>query len=112
MQFEASKVVAGGVTHDLIVRDQVQFIDIVEGTYEHYKIETKGILSPLKIAFRYTSNEYNDLKVMYSKTNMRPERNACERVVEAPHFIIIKAADGRMFHKDFVYFKFQTDIGC
>ena len=69
MQFEASKVVTGGVTHEVIQRDIVQFIDIVEGTYKHYKIETKGILGPLKIAFRYIGEEVKDLKVIYSKTN-------------------------------------------
>ena len=82
MQFEASQVVAGGVSHDLILRDLVQVVDIVEGTYKYFKIETKGLLSPLKLTFRMNKNESKDFRIMYSKSNPRPDEETCERMID------------------------------
>ena len=50
-------------------------VDIVEGTYQHFKIEAKFYLSPLKLMFSYKNDLPKDLKIMYSRINKRPEEN-------------------------------------
>ena len=58
-------------------------IDIVEGTFQLFKVETKDLMSPLKIFFKYQGDDLKGnkpnglLQVFYSKINPKPEAKNC-----------------------------------
>ena len=74
-------LVSSGVSHELLPRYSSGVntkLDIVEGTFKLYKIETRKMLPPIKILISYKKgesglNRKNDLKVMYSFSNPKPE---------------------------------------
>ena len=132
MQFELDMLVSSGVQHELLPRwtSGVQTkIDIVEGTFKLYKIETKKMLSPIKLFIRYKKskgaeqpkaskekvlNTKSDLKVLYSFNNPKPEESNCDGFLkENPQCITINApGDERYFPREFVFLKLQTIMGC
>ena len=50
-------------------------------------------------------NESKDFRIMYSKSNPRPDEETCERMIDQPQAITIQATDGRIFTREFIYFK-------
>ena len=54
-------LVSSGVQHQLINRYNGTFtkLDIVEGTYQMFKIETKKILAPMKLFIFYSKSQRN-----------------------------------------------------
>ena len=56
LQFQLGMLVSGGVQHTLITRfngSTFTHLDIVEGTFQLFKIETRKILSPMKLFIIY-----------------------------------------------------------
>jgi hypothetical protein len=107
--------VSGGLQHERIPRSidgKYTSIDIVESTFVLYRVETKDMLSPLRISLKYEENEFGSarprLLVMTSKTNPKPEEKNHDAKYDTPRQFTIHASDGRMFHKEYVYFKFEA----
>ena len=100
-------VVSSGVQHERIERSTNQNIfteiDIVEGTFQLFKLEVKDMLNPLKMYFKYLGDDVKNnkpaglLRVIYSRTNPKPEVKNCQGCVENPRFLEIKATDERKF---------------
>lgn len=127
-------LVSSGVQHEVLPRYSVGIntkLDIVEGTFKLYKIETRKMLSPIKIFINYkktttstqqpkdtgekaTCSIKNDLKVMYSFSNPKPEESNCDGLSKNnPVCITINAVnEDRYFPRDFVFLKLQTILGC
>ena len=112
LKFEASTIVKGPIGHILMIRDQITEIDLIEGTFSFFRVEVKGLLNPLKLLFKYNDEKYTDLKVIYSRTSPQPDERKNERIVENPKAITIKALDGRIFDHEYIFFRFETKIGC
>ena len=72
--------------------------EIVEGTYNFFKVNAKGYLSPCKLVFKQ-KNANSDMRVYYSMTNVRPEEGACERSIEDPTVFFVRAIDGKKFNR-------------
>ena len=52
LYFEALNVVSSGMTHEMISRNDALSFEIVEGTYNFFKINARGFLSPCKLIFK------------------------------------------------------------
>ena len=96
----------------MLYRNKTHFIDIFEGTYQLFKIEAKDFLNPLKLTFRYLDDDQKELKLIYSRTNTKPEERSCERVVVNPTVLLIKALNQKKFVYEYIYIKFQSENGC
>jgi hypothetical protein len=78
-------VVSAGNIHTLLQRTTIQNpafrneVEVLEGTFNYYKIEMKGLLHPLKIYLKYLSmpeNQlYGDIKVFTSTMVDKPDEN-------------------------------------
>ena len=80
----------GGMKHKIIQRyDQnskltILQLDLVEHTYEMFKIQTLKMLSPLKLYINYKKlgiTIRRDLRVYYSFTNHKPEEGDCDAMI-------------------------------
>ena len=98
--------------HEAILRGVPQVVDVVEGTYKYFKIETKGLLSPLKLTFKMHKEDSKDFRIMYSLLNARPDEETSDRVIDQPSCIIIRSFDDRVFTREYIYFKFQSQFGA
>ena len=139
LQFQLNMLVSSGVQHDFIPRynGQSTKLDIVEGTFKLFKIETRKLLSPLKLVITYktsaakraknrdlllTSQQPDnakaakpekDLRIYYSCTNPKPEENNCEGQTENPACLTITApGDERCFSREYLFLKMATTVGC
>lgn len=101
-------------------------LDLVEGTFKMFKIETRKIMSPLKLFINYGggsaalrdatkqigSKADRDLRIIYSQSNPKPELNNCDGSVENVSCLTVYAPkDERFFSKEFLYLKFETIAG-
>lgn len=63
-------------------KDFTNPIEIIEGTFNFYKIEIRSMLAPVKIFINYINNLDNkvqgDLKVFYSTKINKPDEKNCE----------------------------------
>ena len=84
--------------------------EIVEGTYNFFKIQARGFLSPCKVMFKKRSAK-GDIKVYYSRTNVRPDEEACDRVLEDPQVLFVRSIDGKRFYRENIYIKIESVIG-
>lgn len=102
-------------------------VDIVEGTFQMFKIETRKLLSPLKLYITYKDREITqsdleqsnepkklnkDLRILYSQTIPKPEEYNCDGVADGVLCLTIEASDERVFNRDYVYLKLSTVDGC
>ena len=69
-------------------------------------------MSPFRLTFEYSDKIECKVKVMYSRTNRKPEEKHCDRMFEDPTSIEIKALNERLFDDEVFFFKLQTTTGC
>lgn len=116
LQFQLKMLVSSGIQHEVIPRFRGRYtrVDIVEGTFQLFKIETRKLQAPLRIVIRYveSSAEKRDLRVIYSRTIPKPEVAMCDGSVDSPSVIMVDSQEERYFTKEFLYLKFETVTGC
>ena len=62
-----------GVAHTSLDRTLERHLQIVEGTYKLYKVETYKMTPPMKIHIKYKcSREDRDLRTFYSFSDPKP----------------------------------------
>lgn len=131
-------LVSSGVQHELICRynGHPTKLDIVEGTFKLFKIETRKLLAPLKLIISYKQSAFQklrnkdlmgstiqsdksqkrpekDLNVFYSFTNPKPEESNCDGHFHNPLGLSILApGDERFFTREYLFIKMQTTTGC
>ena len=100
-----------------------QDLDVVEGTYQLYKIDNRKLLAPLKIYIQYTerasyrdqkqkNNKKPDLKIYYSSTIAKPDENNCEGMyTNSTTCMTYGTSEDRYFSKDMLYIKFESTEG-
>ena len=99
-------------------------LDIVEGTFQMFKIITTGMMAPARLFIKYKEivsansskkvgkrKELRDLRVYYSTTHPNPDEKNYEGTCENPTCINLESEE-RIFAKDFIYIKFETFAGC
>ena len=105
LQFEMEQVVSGPIDYTILQRSSVVELELPPRTFKYYKIAVKDLLSPLIIYIKYQDKQ-SDLKVIYSRTQKRPNEKECEAIRDKPKDIVIYAVKSKwQFVKDTIYFK-------
>ena len=141
IQFQLNMLVSSGVQHELLsrfVNGSTTKIDIVGGTFKLFKVETRKLLSPLKIFIKYkkiqsstpeketitnlnaskqlvkkSETSSQDLKLLYSFSNPKPEESNCDGQAQRTFCLTIAAlGDERVFPREYLFLKLSTNTGC
>lgn len=121
LQYQVKMVVAAGSVHQVLNRttisskDYANEVEVIEGTYNFFKIEMKGLLQPLKLFFKYQDMPENalfgDLNIFMSSKVDKPDENHCERRFIKPGVITLDQLDAH-FHYEYLYIKMVSTYGC
>lgn len=121
LQYQVKMVVSSGSIHQLLTRtgihnkDYYNEAEVLEGTFNYFKIEMKGLQQPLKIFIRYVAVQENalfgDLHVFMSSKIDKPDVNTCEKAFVKPLQINIEQTDP-VFQYEYLYFKMVSTYGC
>ena len=71
----------------MLARKKTVEVNLIEHTYQLFKIDLHNYYTPLKLTFRYKGS--TDLKVLYSRTCERPVEGSCEQAILEPKQILI-----------------------
>ena len=113
LMFDAATVITSQA-ENVLHKDRVNYVTLEEDSHKYYRIETGVVNSPMKLEFNYTRNsELEDLKMIYSREIEQPLANNCEKLIESPSTVTIKAANrGREFDNERIYIKLESTFGC
>ena len=87
-----------------------------------YKISLEKMLAPMKLFINYEIKDHagskicgdkskssRDLRIIYSRTNPKPDETNCEGIAENVACLSLNATGGaRNFSKDYVYLRFES----
>lgn len=121
LQYQCNMVVSSGSIHQTLARTTINSrnfrneVEILEGTFQFFKIEMKGLQQPMKIFIKYLSVPENpvfgDLQVFVSKKVDKPEESMCDKVYSKPQCISVDVPD-TTFAFDYFYIKMVSTYGC